>query len=157
MISEYKNEGRSVLYCAPRVYALSQSHKHLKEMTAVTSLATPPVFIPVVSDFYSGMLVTVSFFKEDLVGGANIGRLREIYKSRYNGRIVFYCDLLDDNGFISASSMSQRDSMAITVNGNSDRITVSALFDNLGKGASGAAVECMNIVFGVSPELSLDL
>lgn len=157
MIAEYENENRTCLYGSPRVYALSQSHKHLKEMAAVNCLSTPPVFIPAVADFYSGMLVTVSLFKEDLESGADINSITEIYKSRYNGAIVFYGGPLDENGFIAANAMSGKDSMAITVSGNGDRITVSALFDNLGKGASGAAVECMNTVFGLPPEYSLIL
>ncbi|MGI6744723.1 MAG: N-acetyl-gamma-glutamyl-phosphate reductase [Acutalibacteraceae bacterium] len=157
MIAEYKNESRAATYSAPRVYALSQNHKHLKEMTSVTGLVTPPVFSPAVADFYSGMLVTVNLFGEDLVIGADVCGISEVYKSRYNGKIVFFCDSIDENGFISANAMSGRDSMAITVNGNSDRIMISALFDNLGKGASGAAVECMNIVFGLAPEHSLIL
>lgn len=157
MISEYESEQRAALYDAPRAYALSQSHKHLKEMAAVTGLAFSPIFIPVAADFYSGMLVTVNLFSEDLTNGADIDTIKEIYKSTYNGKIVFYRDCIDEDGFIAANAMSGKDSMAITVNGNEDRITVSALFDNLGKGASGAAVECMNIVFGLDAEQSLIL
>lgn len=157
MIAEYESENRTSPYRSPRVYALSQSHKHLKEMAAVNCLVTPPVFIPAVADYYSGMLVTVSLFKEDLKSGADINSIKEIYKSRYDGAIVFYGGSLDENGFIAANAMAGKDSMAITVGGNGGRITVSALFDNLGKGASGAAVECMNTVFGLPPEYSLTL
>lgn len=157
MISEYEDKKRKENLSAPRQYALTQNHKHLKEMTAINHLKTEPIFTPIVADFYSGMLVTVSLFKEDLKTGADINTIKQVYQSKYNSKIIFYSNTLDENGFISANTFSDKDFMAVAVNGNEDRITLSAVFDNLGKGASGAAIECMNIVFGLSPEHSLIL
>ncbi|NLA73456.1 MAG: N-acetyl-gamma-glutamyl-phosphate reductase [Clostridiales bacterium] len=157
MISEYEGENKSAFLNAPRQYALTQNHKHLKEMTVINNLKIAPVFMPIVSDFYSGMLVTISLFKEDLDIGCDINTIKKLYQSKYNGKIIFYKETLDESGFIPADMFSGKDFMAVTVNGNGDRITLGAVFDNLGKGASGAAVECMNIVFGLSPEHSLIL
>lgn len=157
MIAHYEDKNRAFLLNAPRQYAPAQNHKHLKEITAINALKTAPVFLPIVSDFYSGMLVTVSLFKTDLINKANIDTIKKLYKEKYNSEIIYYSDDLYENGFISANMLSGKDCMAVTVNGNEDRITLSAVFDNLGKGASGAAVECMNIVFGLDPLHSLVL
>lgn len=154
MIAEYESEDRSELLSAPRQYGLNQSHKHLKEMTAVTGISRSPVFCPIVSDFYSGMEVTVPLMRDDI--GASPSEIREIYRGKYKGSIIF-CDDGTENGFISAAGMSGRDSMQISVCGNDDRILLIARYDNLGKGASGAAIQCMNINFGISEDSGLTL
>ncbi len=146
MIADYEEEPDELLG-APRQYGLTQNHKHLKEMVKITGINNAPVFCPVVGDFYSGMEVTVPIFKSDLKNGFDIEKIKEIYKSKYNGPLVTYSDE-NEEGFVSAGILSGKDSMAVSVFGNEDRIILVARYDNLGKGASGAAVECLNIVLG---------
>lgn len=155
MIAEYEAEGRDKLLDAPRVYGISQQHKHLKEMVAITGLDTAPIFCPIVAPFYSGMEVTVPLFKKDLNG--SVEQIKNVYKSTYNTAFVSFCDNSDENGFLSSGALSGLDSMQISVFGNDERITLVARYDNLGKGASGAAIECMNIVLGLDKEKGLIL
>ena len=156
MIGEYESPERDPLLGAPRQYGLTQEHKHLKEMKAITGLSSAPIFCPIVSDFYSGMVVTVPLFKED-VGGASPAALAEIYRSLYKGPIVSYKDDMSEEGFLSGAGLSGKDGMQISVLGNDDRILLVARYDNLGKGASGAAVENLNIVLGLEKTLGLEL
>ena len=145
MIADYEAEGRSPLLDAPRQYGIGQLHKHLPEMAAITGLKSAPAFSPIVADFYSGMEVTVPLFRSDIYGTAE--DIKKIYSSLYNTPIISYTDK-DEGGFLSAASYSGRDSMGISVFGNEDRILLVARYDNLGKGASGAAVECLNVKLG---------
>lgn len=146
MIAEYEGENRNPLLDAPRQYGLTQQHKHLKEMKAITGLDNLPMFSPIVSDFYSGMTVTVPLFASQIKGSAE--DIKAVYKAKYNGEIVRYQENADECGFISGAALSGKDSMVVTVAGNEDRILLVACYDNLGKGASGAAIECMNLVIG---------
>lgn len=157
MIAAYRAAGRSALLDAPRQYALSQSHKHLPEMQALTGLSTPPVFCPIVADFYSGMEVTVPLFAADLLGGATASHVRAIYRAKYAGPIVRYTEADDGDGMLSAGAFSGRDGMEISVWGNEERILLTARYDNLGKGASGAAVEALNMALGVPETMGLNL
>lgn len=157
MIAEYESEGKSELLSAPRQYGIKQMHKHLKEMKAITGLENEPIFCPIVSDFYSGMLVTVPLFSSQLNEGKSVSDIKKVYSEMYNSSIVNYSDEIDEEGFISAAGMSFKDSMQITVSGNDDRILLIARYDNLGKGASGAAIECLNIVLGSDKTTGLDL
>lgn len=157
MIAEYNDENRSELFDAPRQYALSQKHKHLPEMSVITGIKNVPVFCPIVSDFYSGMQVTVSLFASQLNDGKSIDDIKNAYMQKYNGPIVDYVDSIDNEGLISAATLSGKDSMKIAVYGNEERILLTAVYDNLGKGASGAAVECLNIVLGVDKTTGLVL
>ncbi len=157
MIAQYEAGDKSPLFEAPRQYALGQTHKHLKEMKAITGLANEPVFCPVVSDFYSGMQMTVPLFGEWLKPGASMQDVKDVYAALYTGPVVSYSDTLDDGGFLSAALQTGRDSMKITVSGNETRMLLLAAYDNLGKGASGAAIECMNLVTGAEKTLGLEL
>jgi len=148
MIAEYEDAERDVLLDAPRQYGLTQGHKHLKEMKAISGIENAPVFCPVVAPFYSGMEVTVPIFKSMLKDGTTLDDIKNIYKKKYNGPIVSFVDENDEAGFISANAYSDLDSMEIAVFGNEERIILTARYDNLGKGASGAAIECLNIVLG---------
>lgn len=148
MIAEYESCERDKKYGSPRQYAITQKHKHLKEMISVTGLNREPVFCPIVADFYSGMEVTVALFKEDLLNGNTVENIKGIYKNKYNGKIVKYVENDDDNGFLEADYMAGFDNMIISVHGNDERILLNARYDNLGKGASGAAIECMNYKLG---------
>ena len=117
-------------------------------MTFFTKLNFKPVFCPIVADFYSGMEVTVPLFKEDLFNGFTIDDIKETYRKKYSGKIIKYIENDDLNGFLPANYMSGYDNMIISVHGNEDRILLTARYDNLGKGASGAAIECMNYKLG---------
>lgn len=156
MIEEYNAQDRSELFDAPRQYGLTQTHKHLPEMSKITGLNNLPIFCPIVADFYSGMEVTVPLFKSQLLKG-DIDTIKEIYKSTYNTEIVYYKDNSSENGLLSAGALSGKDSMQIEVFGNEDRILLTARYDNLGKGASGAAVECLNIVLGQEKTKTLEV
>lgn len=157
MIAEYEDEERNELFDAPRQYALGQAHKHLPEMCKVTGLTNAPIFCPIVSDFYSGMAVTVPIFKNQLNDGFTIDDIKKAYKEKYTGEIVNYLESIDEIGLISANALSFKDSMQVTVSGNDERILLIARYDNLGKGASGAALECMNVVMGEKPSAMLDI
>lgn len=155
MIAEYESEDRDPLLSAPRQYGIAQTHKHLPEMTAVCGLENPPMFSPIVADFYSGMEVTVPLFKSQINGTAE--DIKKVYKEKYNGSVVKYKEEFDEGGFVSANRLTGKDSMEISVSGNEDRILLVSRYDNLGKGASGAAVECMNIVMGTDKTKGLIL
>ncbi len=147
MIADYESEGRDALLDAPRQYGLSQRHKHLPEMQALCGLENAPVFCPIVADYYSGMEVTVPVFAAQLNGG--IDDVRAVYRQVYAGPVVRFADAADEAGFLSAAAFSGRDDMQISVSGNPERVLLTARFDNLGKGASGAAIQNMNLLMGM--------
>ena len=148
MIAEYEAPDRSPLLAAPRAYGLYQTHKHLKEMTAVCGLENPPVFCPVVAPFYAGMEVVVSLSWADtyLTPDAALA----IYDTAYFGeKLISLPEHADEEGFLSACAMAGRDDLEISVWGNEDRMLLVSRFDNLGKGASGAAIQNMNLALGL--------
>ena len=155
MIADYECEDRSALLGAPRQYGLTQQHKHLKEMKAITGIENPPCFLPIVSDFYSGMTVTVPLFRSQIKG--SVDEIKAVYKTKYTSELVSYVESADESGFISGAAVSGKDCMKITVAGNDERILLIACYDNLGKGASGAAIECMNMVLGAEKTKGLVL
>lgn len=157
MIAQYGEEGRDTLLDAPRLYGISQNHKHLPEMQKITGIENAPAFCPVVSDFYSGMQVTVPLFARNLINGKTVQDIKNAYKSKYEGPIVYFAENADEDGFFSAAAFSGKDGMQITVCGNDERILLVARYDNLGKGASGAAIECMNIAMGAEITTGLEL
>ena len=156
MIAEYEEDSRDVLLDAPRQYGLTQQHKHLKEMKKITGLSNEPIFCPIVSDFYSGMTVTVPLFKSQL-NGATAADIKAVYAEKYQSELVQYVENVDENGFLSGLALSKKDCMKIAVGGNDERILLFASYDNLGKGASGAAIECMNIARGVNKTTGLQV
>lgn len=145
MIAEYEGEGRGAALDSPRQYGLTQAHKHLPEMQKLCGLDTAPIFSPIVADYFSGMAVTVPVFSSQLNGTAE--DIAEVYKNTYPGPVVRF----ETHGgpMLPANALTGRDDMIISVLGNGERILLTALFDNLGKGASGAAVQNMNIVLGI--------
>ncbi len=155
MIAEYEADELDELLTAPRMYGLSQMHKHLPEMVKTALINTSPIFCPIVSDFYSGMEVTVPLFSSQING--SVDDIKKIYSDYYSTEIVRYCDHADENGFLSAAAVSEKDSMQLSVFGNDERVTLCARYDNLGKGASGAAIQNMNIVLGVDETTGLSL
>ena len=156
-ISIYEGDEKPDLWNAPREYAILQEHKHLKEMKAITGINKAPIFMPIIADYYSGMLVTIGLHKSQLNPGKTKQHVIEAYSSLYNNDIVKYCENVDEENFVSAKAMSGKDDMQVFVSGNDERILLLARYDNLGKGASGAAIECMNIMLGNEPTLGLDI
>ena len=157
MIAQYESEGRDPLFDAPRLYGLTQSHKHLPEMAAVCGLKYSPVFCPIVAPYYAGMEVIVPLFRDQIP--CDIRGLSRIYTQYYGrgGKLVSFRENNDESGFLSAGGFTGRDDMEISVFGNTERITLIARFDNLGKGASGAAIQNMNLVLGVEETTGLIL
>ncbi len=155
MIAQYESKERSELLKAPRQYALTQQHKHLKEMASRSLLHNVPVFCPIVADFYSGMEVTVPLFAGDIRG--SIADIRKVFADYYRTGLVRYTDIDDGDGFLSAAAYSGRDDMQVGVYGNGERILLTSRFDNLGKGASGAAIQNMNILLGLPEETGLNI
>lgn len=158
MIAQYESEGRDALLDAPRMYGLSQGHKHLPEMAKVCGLAIDPVFCPVVADYLVGMEVVVPLFADQVEGGPKA--IREAYKAAYDaerGGVVSFVETADEDGFLAANAWADCDTMQVTVEGNDERILLVARFDNLGKGASGAAIQNMNIVLGLPETTGLTM
>ncbi len=161
MIAQYESEDRGKELDAPREYGLSQQHKHLKEMTMVTGLARQPLFTPIVSDYYSGMIVSVPLFTDMLQKKLSPEEMRDFFAGYYQEE-KFLCTApfgseADSSGFLSGNTASGWDGMEIFVTGNEERLLLSARFDNLGKGASGAAVQCLNILLGCEEDKGLCL
>ena len=148
MIAEYESQQRSPLLNAPRMYGLTQQHKHLKEMCAVTGLSRAPVFLPIVGDFYSGMQVTVPLPESQCK--ASRAQIEEIYRSAYDDAVIRWDAHMEQDGFLSALTLSGRDDMRVGLMGTDERLIAVTQYDNLGKGASGAAIECMNLALGLS-------
>lgn len=146
MIAEYEDTERDPLLNAPRLYGLGQKHKHLPEMKKFCGLENEPVFCPVVAPYYAGMEVIVPITCKDTT--ASCEEILQVWKDYYRTGVVRVADSADENGFCSASSFAGRDDMLLTVYGNSERMTLVSRFDNLGKGASGSAVQNMNLVLG---------
>ena len=155
MIAEYESCERNPLLDAPRMYGLTQKHKHLPEMTKYCSLSVQPIFCPIVAPYYSGMEVTVPLFRETLNGG--LDDIKKAYSEYYSSGIVKFVDGDGENGFLSAGALSDRDDMTITISGNDERILLVSRFDNLGKGASGSAIQNMNIVLGLDEKTGLNV
>lgn len=155
MIAEYEDPANAARLLAPRIYGLSQTHKHLPEMKAYAGLEHAPVFSPIVSSFYAGMAVAVEL-QSDLLAGTADDAI-DLYRDVYRGPIVRYSGTTDADGLLSAGAFAGRDDMEISVFGNGSRILLVSRFDNLGKGASGAAIQNMNIALGLPEETGLAL
>ncbi|MCI7096305.1 MAG: N-acetyl-gamma-glutamyl-phosphate reductase [Clostridiales bacterium] len=155
MIAAYEDSARSALLDAPRQYGLTQQHKHLKEMKALCALENEPVFCPIVGDFYSGMEVTVPLFARQVNGTAD--DIRDVYRTYYTDGLVRFTETPDSDGLLSAAALAGRDDMEISVFGNDTRILLTARFDNLGKGASGAAIQNLNILLGIDQAMGLNV
>ncbi|MBQ9494784.1 MAG: N-acetyl-gamma-glutamyl-phosphate reductase [Treponema sp.] len=159
-IAQYENAVRDSTLDSPRLYALTQQHKHLPEMQKVSALDFPPVFIPYICDYFSGMTVTVPLHARLLARKVNVRTIHEIFAAHYRGCNFITVAPLADNDtlyeqFIAANTLLGTNNMCLFVYGNDERILVTAQFDNLGKGASGAAVQCMNIMLGIDERTGL--
>lgn len=154
-IAEYEASDRDRLLGAPRSYALTQEHKHLKEMTAVAGLSQQPVFCPIIADFDCGMTVSVPLFSRLLAQKCTVKSVFEFFAEYYVGHRFIKVTQESENGFLSANRYKGTNLLEIFVGGNDERIYLAARLDNLGKGASGAAVQNMNIALGLDEGVSL--
>ena len=153
MIAEYEAENRNALLDAPRQYGLTQAHKHLPEMQKVCGLSNAPIFCPIVAPYYAGMEVTVPLFAGQIKGSK--AEIETVYADYYKNGLVRFVKDAGESGFLSAGAFSGRDDMEITVSGNEERILLISRFDNLGKGASGAAIQNMNLLLGADEKAGL--
>lgn len=154
MIAEYEDAERDALLDAPRMYGIAQKHKHLPEMAKISGLDFDPIFCPIVAPYYAGMEVTIPLFASDING--TVEDIKAVYREYYQNGLVHFVENADENGFTSANAYEGRDDMQITVCGNEDRILLVSRFDNLGKGASGSAIQNMNILLGVDERKGLN-
>lgn len=152
-IANYETSSRDASLDTPRLYALGLQHKHLPEMIKVCSLQRTPVFNPYICDFYSGMSVSVPLFCDYLKKGTTKENVEEIFAERYGNSNFVHVG--KEENFIAANGLVGTNDMELYVNGNDERILLTAAFDNLGKGASGAAIQNMNIALGLDERLGL--
>ncbi|HML38246.1 MAG TPA: N-acetyl-gamma-glutamyl-phosphate reductase [Bacillota bacterium] len=160
MISLYEGDRTDPLYDSPRQYGLDQNHKHLPEMISATGAGYPPAFHPIVADYYCGMMVTVTLHRRLMNKKLKPEQLRQALEEYYQNRPVIRVKGTDEGsegGFMAANALADTDGMELRVLGNQDVITLAARYDNLGKGASGAAIQCMNIMLALPEEKGLVL
>lgn len=153
-IAQYEAEGRNPELDSPRLYALTQAHKHLPEMKIISGLDFEPVFNPYVCDYFQGMTVTVGLHARLLAKKVTAKDVWEMFCRHYDGqRFVKVAGFMGEGtlpeAFIPANTLANTNDMQIFVYGNDERICITTRFDNLGKGASGSAVQCMNISMGI--------
>ena len=152
MIAEYESPERNKLLDAPRQYGISQKHKHLPEMQKLCGLVHAPVFCPIVCDYYAGMEVTVTLHD------TSIADIKKVYRDYYaSSKLVSFTDSdsFSEGAFVSAGAFAGLDDLEITVYGNDERILLVSRFDNLGKGASGAAIQNMNLIMQIDETTGL--
>ena len=161
MIAVYEDENREKMYDAPREYALSQNHKHLKEMKAIAGLDREPLFSPIIADYYSGMVVSVPLYADYFTKKMDLATLHayfaEYYKDEKFIRVMPLGAEEETANMLPGNECSGWDGLRIYVTGNDERFVISSQFDNLGKGASGAAVQCMNILLDVDEATGLNI
>ena len=152
LIAEYEDPNRDPRHDSHRIYATGLTHKHLPEMKAVCGLTQAPVFSPILGDFYKGMATTI------LLPGFDAQRVHEVLATHYEGqKLVTVAPLGGDEAVIYADTFAGRDSLRLLVSGHGEQTMVTSLFDNLGKGASGAAVQNMNLMLGFEETTGLTL
>lgn len=153
MIAQYEDVSRDSLLDAPRQYGLTQKHKHIPEMVKLCGLNNAPVFCPIVADYYAGMEVTVPLHN------VSVKALQDCFREYFAGSSLVHFteeDAFSEGGFMSAGAFAGRDDLEITVQGNDERALLVSRFDNLGKGASGAAIQNMNILLGLEETAGLN-
>ena len=153
-IAQYEAEERDRALDSPRLYALGLHHKHLPEMQKVCALSHPPVFTPYICDFPCGMTVHVPLYRSLLQKKLTVGEMEELFREHYAG-CRFVKVAKEESGFLAANTLEGTNLLEVFVNGNDEQLLLSARLDNLGKGASGAAVQNMNIALGLDEGLSL--
>lgn len=155
-IAQYQSEQRDSELSSPREYALGLNHKHLPEIVKQCALSRTPIFNPIICDFYSGMCVTVPFYTDLLSKKINSDDIREYFEEYYARQNFVKVAKKDEvPAYLASNLLSGTNQMKIFIGGNDERIFIASVFDNLGKGASGAAVQNMNIMFGLDERTSL--
>ena len=158
-IALYEAEDKRNDLFAPRMYALSQKHKHLKEMKAISGLDKEPLFVPVVDDYYCGMIVTFPIYADLMKKKYSPEDIHKMFTEYFAGekfiKVMPFGSEEELSSFFHANDYAGRDDAKIYITGNEDRVLVTSIFDNLGKGASGAAIQCMNIRLGLPEETGL--
>lgn len=158
-IAVYESPDRPADFDSPRQYALTQQHKHLPEMQKICGLDYAPAFNPLVCDYFSGMVVSLPLHTRLLTKKYSAADVRKALSEYYEGNGSYFVKVMPEgepaDGFIGASNLSGTNNMQIFVNGNDDRLILCSRLDNLGKGASGAAVQCLNIMMGVDEKTGL--
>ena len=161
LIAKYREAEASGILDSPRPYGLKLMHKHLPEMTAQTGLAYPPVFLPIVANYYKGMTVTVPLVTDQLIGKENAREIQKRLSYYYAGERFIQVmpyegdSLLEDNNYFNGEACNNTNNVEIFVFGHEDQALLAARFDNLGKGASGAAIQNMNLMLGLEEGLGL--
>ena len=158
-IAQYTGPDREQELDSPRHYAVTLAHKHIPEMMAASGLTRKPIFMPMICDFPQGMTVSVPLFAAQLKRGGSIGELRALYGEYYGDSTVVELRPADapSCGFIGSNNLAGKDTLQIFVNGNEEQLMLTARLDNLGKGASGAAVQNMNLMLGFEETKGLNL
>lgn len=157
-IAQYEDGSRDAELDSPRLYALTQEHKHLKEMMAISGLSKKPIFSPIICDYPQGMVVSVPLYTDRMSKKYTIQDIYEMFAEHYgDSDIVKVRRPGYTQGMIGSNQFANRDDMEIEINGNEDRILITSRFDNLGKGASGAAIQCMNIAMGIDEKTGLNI
>lgn len=159
-IAVYEGEDKPFEFNSPRQYAMSQQHKHLPEMKAVSGLEFTPMFNPMVCDYFSGMVVSIPIQTRTLASPVTAEQVHEMYKKHYSdANMVEVTPLMSaeeqKSFFLASNTLSGVNKLQVFVFGNDDRILLCARLDNLGKGASGAAVQCLNIMMGIDETTGL--
>lgn len=160
MIAQYEAEDRNEELNSPRQYGLDQNHKHLPEMITMTGIEYSPAFHPIAADYYSGMLVTVPLHVRLLTEKLSPAKLHQLFADYYKDQPLITVKEFGEKpegGFMAAGSLAETDGMEIYLCGHAEQITLMARYDNLGKGASGAAIQCMNIMLNLPETTGLVL
>lgn len=161
LIAAYEEEGRDKKFDSARMYAWGQTHKHLKEMKAVTGLKREPLFAPMTTNYYSGMIVQVPLYTDMLSKKMTAEEIHAFFTDYYRNekfvRVMPFGADVEAGGALFSDACSGWDGIEIFVTGNNDRVVVATRFDNLGKGASGAAIQCLNIVLGCDEAKGLNI
>lgn len=156
MIAQYESPEKPEELFAPRIYGLNQTHKHLREITLISELKREPVFCPIVDDYYCGMATAISLHNDLLKKPVTAKELQRELEGYYkNERFVSVAPFVEE-GFLQSNFNAGTNKLMITVSGNDNRTIIISRFDNLGKGASGAAVQNMNLMLGLPEGTGLE-
>ena len=157
MIAQYEAADKETALFAPCPYGMGQSHKHLPEMQKICGLDNKPVFTPIVDDYYKGMATTVPLHMSQLNGVSTLAEVRQKLADYYGGQTLVRVADTTDTAKLYANAQAGKDTLVLYAAGNDEQFTITALFDNLGKGASGAAVQNMNLMLGFEETTGLNL
>ena len=157
MIAQYEAADKETALFAPCPYGMGQSHKHLPEMQKICGLDNKPVFTPIVDDYYKGMATTVPLHMSQLNGVSTLAEVRQKLADYYGGQTLVRVADTTDTAKLYANAQAGKDTLVLYAVGNDGQFTITALFDNLGKGASGAAVQNMNLMLGFEETTGLNL